>query len=296
MGETQEDACPISKSQIESSVSALLKIIKETSKESLLSTQPRINLMITAHKIPSKKQKKVLIKLPHPIFTTKSEICIFTKDADKKDVEASEDKYKEVFQSALGFQPKIIPLLSLRKDYKSYEAKLSLCDSYDLFLADDTIMKYVPARIGKHFFLKKKQPMQINLKTKYLKEEFFNKLSVTRWIQSGRGNCSMIHTAYINFPVEHIVNNIEACLTKVASDMIRGWENVRSVHIKTDDSISLPVYLSKECPKDVELKDQEEVNYIKEKQAKRKRTDMYAPKVMKKRRVRKPQTRASVKS
>lgn len=46
-------------------------------------------------------------KLPHPIYTEQSEICLFTKDFDRSDVEATEEKYKEKFQSVVGFVPKV---------------------------------------------------------------------------------------------------------------------------------------------------------------------------------------------
>ena len=54
-------------------------------------------------------------------------------------------------------------------EYKQYEAKLQLCNRFDLFLADDRIIRLVPQFLGKCFYKRKKIPLQINLKAKDLK-------------------------------------------------------------------------------------------------------------------------------
>ena len=50
----------------------------------------------------------------------------------------------------------VIGLSKLRTNYREYDAKRKLCDSYDLFLADLRILPYLPRLLGKKFFEKKK--------------------------------------------------------------------------------------------------------------------------------------------
>jgi ribosome biogenesis protein UTP30 len=50
----------------------------------------------------------------------------------------------------------VIGLSKLRANYKQYEAKRQLKDSYDLFLADVRILPMLPRLLGKKFFLSKK--------------------------------------------------------------------------------------------------------------------------------------------
>ena len=64
---------------------------------------------------------------------------------------------------------KIIPLRELKVEYKQFEAKIQLSNKFDLFLADDRIIRMVPHFLGKSFYKKKKIPLQINLKAKDLK-------------------------------------------------------------------------------------------------------------------------------
>ena len=54
-------------------------------------------------------------------------------------------------------------------EYKQFEAKIQLSNKFDLFLADDRIIRMVPQFLGKSFYKKKKIPLQINLKAKDLK-------------------------------------------------------------------------------------------------------------------------------
>ena len=63
----------------------------------------------------------------------------------------------------------VISLRELKVEYKQYEAKIQLSNKFDLFLADDRIIRMVPQFLGKSFYKKKKIPLQINLKAKDLK-------------------------------------------------------------------------------------------------------------------------------
>ena len=62
----------------------------------------------------------------------------------------------------------VISLRELKVEYKQFEAKLQLCNKFDLFLADDRIIRLLPQFLGKSFYKRKKIPLQINLKSKDL--------------------------------------------------------------------------------------------------------------------------------
>ena len=50
----------------------------------------------------------------------------------------------------------MLGISKLKANYYPFEAKRKLCDSYDLFMADDRIIPSLPKLIGKSFFKKKK--------------------------------------------------------------------------------------------------------------------------------------------
>ena len=56
--------------------------------------------------------------------------------------------------------------------------------------------------------------------------------------------CSAIPIGRINHPVKHAVANITSGMKTITTKIPRGWRNIQSVHIKTVDSISLPLYNS----------------------------------------------------
>ena len=47
---------------------------------------------------------------------------------------------------------KVLGVSKLRNNYKPHEAKRKLCDSYDLFLADERVIPVLPKLLGKTFF------------------------------------------------------------------------------------------------------------------------------------------------
>lgn len=51
-------------------------------------------------------------------------------------------------QAEIGKIAKVIGLSKLRTKHESFEAKRQLCAQYDLFLADDRILSYLPKLLG----------------------------------------------------------------------------------------------------------------------------------------------------
>ena len=50
--------------------------------------------------------------------------------------------------------------------------------------------------------------------------------------------------ARLGQPVDHIVENVMKGMAGVTTKIPRGWKNIQVIHMKTVDSISLPVYNS----------------------------------------------------
>merc|ERR1719487_1476025 len=120
-----------------------------------------MTLLFSLANIPEKSRlKPVMIPLPHPLFGEKSEICIFTKDPQKK--------YKELFaKHPVPGLKKVIAIEKLKKNYKTYDLKRQLCDNYDLFLCDRKVMEMMPQLLGKYFYQTKRRfpiPVAIEMK------------------------------------------------------------------------------------------------------------------------------------
>ena len=147
---------PLQQDQVEKAVRALLKHVSNKDKtadgkEQLFadSDDATISLIVGMKDFPKKTRSKAyMITLPNSLHEN-SEICLIVKDPQKAIKQRLE---KHPVDGVV----KVIGLSKLRSNYKTFEAKRNLCDGYDLFLADRSVLPMLPRLLGKTFFTKKK--------------------------------------------------------------------------------------------------------------------------------------------
>ena len=146
---------------------------------------------------------------------------------------------------------RVIGISKLKTKFKQYEAKRQLCSSYDVFLSDNRVLPLLPHLIGKVFFEKKKQPLAVDLRSNNWKAEINKALSSTPFYLA-EGLCSRLHVANTNMPRDAIVENIVQAMDSAAKIIPGGWKGIQALHIRTHDSIALPIYNSlpvrRRCP------------------------------------------------
>jgi ribosome biogenesis protein UTP30 len=129
----------------------------------------------------------------------------------------------------------------LRKEYRVYERRRKLAASYDIFFADARVIKTLPKLLGNSFFKKKKHPVPVELGKKSWKRQLeFAKRCTHLYISSG--TCSYIRAGTSGMGETALTKNIRAIARKLRTSLPGGWDNVQSLHIKTDDSVALPIY------------------------------------------------------
>ncbi|KAJ3340123.1 UDP-glucose-4-epimerase [Gonapodya sp. JEL0774] len=152
------------------------------------------------------RAKPIKVPLPHSFLPSSASVCLITKDPQreyKDKLDASPDG------EARKLVNKVIGVSKLKAKYKPFEAKRQLVKEYDLFLADERVLPLLPKILGKKFF------------------EAKNSIRVGITSQSA----------------EQLTANILSVLNTIVSSHIpRKWANVQSVHVKTSESVSLPVY------------------------------------------------------
>jgi len=212
---------------------------KNESKTSLFEEDEFISVTFTLKKAPVVQQlslKPKRVKLAHPLYGEGSEICVIVKDPQKY--------FKDLFLQEGISVSKVIGISKLRKNYKTYEAKRQLCQSYDVFFADDRVIHYLQLLLGKAFLKRKKQPLLINLsKTKSAANEM-NKARISTTFVMGSGTTSAVKVARTNMTTEQICENIVAAVSRVAQLIPKKWKNIQAIHIKTNDSVALPIFNS----------------------------------------------------
>ncbi|KAJ8530274.1 hypothetical protein K7X08_037109 [Anisodus acutangulus] len=236
-------AAKVSRATVEKGVDALLKW-KETKskiqKPQLLPQDDFIYLNLTLKKIPPKPRTNAFrIPFPHPLHDVSSELCLIIDDRPNSNL--TSDAAKKIIKSQNIPITKVIKLSKLKTNYKPFEAKRKLCDSYDLFLVDRRIVHLLPKLLGKHFFKKKKLPLPLDLTHKNWKEQ------VERACGSGlfylrTGTCCMMRIGKGSMEPTQIVDNVVEAIKGVVQVVPKKWGGVRSLHLRLSDSLALPLY------------------------------------------------------
>ncbi|XP_077210317.1 uncharacterized protein LOC143845791 [Tasmannia lanceolata] len=240
MADRTSSSSKVTPEMIFRAVDSLLRWINsksKTPKTHLLKHDELLYLVLTLKKIPAKtRQNPYQIPLPHPLhsFNGSDSICLIINDC-------SSLSYKNKITSESIPISKILKLSKLRSDYKPFEAKRKLCESHDLFFADERIIHLLPKLLGKEFFKKKKIPIPVDLTQKNWKEQI-RKGCESTLLYLRTGTCSIVKIGRVSQGRDEIVENVMAAVEGISSIVPKKWANVWSFHLKSLESLALPVY------------------------------------------------------
>ncbi|XP_060184416.1 uncharacterized protein LOC132614075 [Lycium barbarum] len=250
---------------------------QEDEEETQLVDDNFIYLQLTLKKIPPKELTNPhKITLCHPISTF-SNICLIINDNPKKphnskynlyapnnskskldgpqrskskldvphnsrtnlDVETVQKKIKSLEIPIT----KVLKLSKLKAEYKPFEAKRDLYESYELFLADKRVVNLLPGLLGKQFYKKKRKvPVPVDLKgNSNWKEEIERALSSTL-LCLGNGTCSVLKVGRNGMESSEVMENVLAAIDGIIEFVPKKLGGVRAFHLKFSDSLALPIY------------------------------------------------------
>ncbi|KAJ3708922.1 hypothetical protein LUZ61_012627 [Rhynchospora tenuis] len=171
------------------------------------------------------------LPLPHSLF---SSICIFTNNP-------------KIQTQSLNPSPTIVSLADLRSLYSLRESLVDLSNSFDLFLADRKIASRLPSLLGDAFYSKKKnkrrskEPVPVNLSSPAWPGKAREILGSTRLEMEG-GHCKGVRVGRVTMERKEVVENAAAAIEAAIRCVPKKWHNIRSIHIKSTESIALPIY------------------------------------------------------
>jgi len=161
-------------------------------------------------------------------------MCMFVKD--------NSDELKQKLQAdPVDGLERVISLSALRRNYKEFKDRRKLVASHDLFLADDRITPMLTKTLGKTFLSKKKQPVPIRLNRGSLKRNIEQKRNST-YLFLGWGACCSVKVGRTDFTSKQVAENTMAAIHGLVQKVPRKWKNIQSMHLKSTDSIALPIY------------------------------------------------------
>ncbi|XP_061353973.1 uncharacterized protein LOC133298659 [Gastrolobium bilobum] len=243
----------VSSETVAKAVDSLLKwrnSQSETQKPKLFDEDEEfVYLILTLKKIPQKgRVNPYKISLPHSLLSPFSEQCLIIDDRPKSQLTKAQAHNK--IQSESIPISKVLKLTKLASDYRPFEAKRKLCNSYDVFFADKRVVPLLPRLLGKLFFKKKKVPVALDLKKNNWKEQV-QKACSSGLLFLSTGTCSVVRVAKLSMERDDIVSNVVAAINGITEVVPIKWSNVRSFHVKLLESLALPVY---QTVPDVKLK------------------------------------------
>ncbi|KAK9239322.1 ribosomal protein L1/ribosomal biogenesis protein [Lipomyces kononenkoae] len=224
------------------------------------------------------------IAVPHPIYNVdNTSICLITKDPQRlyKDILLVDEnspvkdkiarivgvsKLKTKFKT---FEAKrqlrdehdlfladdrVVPLMPelLGKTFisvKKMPVPISILNSAGAS-ALDTASKVAKARAGSKRYSKISPEEELALENAAVSSKRVN-AEITRTLNSAMvfvpaGTTTTVKVGFSTFAVDDLAENIQALIDGIISKNIvkGGWDGIRSLHLKTRDSISLPIYLT----------------------------------------------------
>lgn len=232
------------------------------------------------HVVDKKRLKPGKIQLPHPYIDTQAtgegalRICLITADPQRQ--------YKDLiaepsFPAALSKNiQRVIGIEKIKSKYHSFESKRQLLGEYDVFLADDRVITYLPGLLGKTFYKSgAKRPIPVTLEGRRQNvDEAGNKrrklaeggskvtkadiqpaelaAEITKALSSALVHLAPSTTTAVKVGTAsqepaQLQANVEAVVEGVVEKFVpQKWRNVRAVHIKGPNTAALPIWLTEE--------------------------------------------------
>ncbi|KAG1821318.1 ribosomal protein L1p/L10e family-domain-containing protein [Suillus variegatus] len=204
--------------------------------ELLPSSEQYVWLQITVKRMhPEHKIKPFKIPLKHPLIDPRvTPVCLITKDPQRE--------YKDLLEShKIKFISRVVGITKLKGKFKSYEARRMLLKENGMFLADERVIPLLPGLLGKKWFDAKKQPIPVCLTRKDLKSELERAIE-SSYMHQNRGTCTSVKIGLLSHTPEKILDNMKISFPAIVNNIKGNWDNIQSLHIKTNSSISLPIW------------------------------------------------------
>lgn len=222
----------------------LEKVANEKSSTALFDDEAEtFHALISLRRTPKEatSARLVPVPIPHPLLDlSTAELCLIVKDHQGEGHKEAKQRVAEMAKCGVA---KVLGISKLKANYKAHEQKRKLCDSYDMFLADDRILPILPKLLGKNFFKKKKQPVAVDLTKKDWVAQVKRAVSATYLHISG-GTCVNVKVGKSTMEEDEIVENTVVAIEGAVNKIPRKWGNVQSIYLKTPDSVALPIYVA----------------------------------------------------
>ena len=221
-------------SQVDKAIEALMTHCRAQDSNSMTDTDSKVLVQVAFKRVPNKTKHPLRLTLKHSMYNKDLSVCLITKDPQRY--------YKDLVKTHDIDVARVIGIGKFKKKFKELESKRILCESHDVFLVDERVIPIVPRWFGKYFYKKGKAPIKVDLKKKDLKAEFETATRSYMMSNLGKGTSISIPCGRVSYDNEQLSDNVHAALQELCNQVNPGWKNIKAVYLKSDASVSLPLY------------------------------------------------------
>lgn len=251
----QEENSIFNDNLVKLAIEGLFKLTKETVNKKLFEEEYPILLQVTLIKIPNCADRIIRLPLNNSLVTDSTEVCLIVPDLKKGrrvDYEPTVEHYENLLrENKVNNINKIIPMNSIKTEYDQFELKRRLISQYDYFLADGTISGHLSHLLGKVFYTKRKLPTPVHLTRGNIKASIESALKKTQMHIHSKGNTLITEIGSAKMKIDDIVSNVSSVVKALNEMLPGGWDNIRSLHLKTHLSIAIPIYMTLKSSNDI---------------------------------------------
>jgi len=240
-GEKPNADVKVKKAALRKAVSALRMVVsKKTANSNPLfeDTVETMTVQLNLAKHPERRHRDVTIRLPHPMYGPKSEVCFISRSPQKK--------YKELLlqKHPTPGLTKVIGIEKLKKNYQAPADKRALADAYDLFLCDRRVIEMMPKCLGVIFYKKKlKPPVPVALKESLAdpKADIEKAIGGTTF-RMPSGPCIGVRFGRVSMEEDELVANAAAVIASSIKLLDRHGLLLQSISVQATNNPALPVW------------------------------------------------------
>lgn len=135
----------------------------------------------------------------------------------------------------------MLGISKIRKRYSTHESKRELLRQFDHFLVDHRVAPMLPRLLGKSFIDSKRMPRSVRMKRDVV-SNIKRALHSTSFTPR-RGTSTTIKVGNGDLTSQQITDNCQ-CVLRAVLNYAGDWRGFQAIHLKTENSPALPVYLA----------------------------------------------------
>jgi ribosome biogenesis protein UTP30 len=187
--------------------------------------------------IPKDTRKPIRVKIPHTLFSRELDhsICLFIRD-EQKDAVSS---YLE--SKPIAGLTNVMTIGDVHKYCKEFKHRKELLSQHDFFVSHHSIGRQLYNLLGKDFGARNHFPIQISFPSMdQLPGAVQRVVDATYMHLAGRN--MTIKVGLTSMSPQEIRENVIQGMEFAVQKLSRGWKEIHSLHLKTKDSGSLPIF------------------------------------------------------